>query len=49
VKGARGITAAGAPLHHSHSASHTLRPFVIGPAPVWALGNAAARAQLRRD
>jgi len=31
----------------SHSASDTLRPFVITMAPVWALGIAAARTLLR--
>jgi hypothetical protein len=33
---------------HSHSASDTLRPFVLTMAPVWAVGIAAARALLRR-
>jgi hypothetical protein len=28
---------------HSHSASDTLRPFIITMAPVWAVGVAAAR------
>jgi drug/metabolite transporter (DMT)-like permease len=34
--------------HHSHSASDTLRPFVLTMAPVWAVGIAAARILLRR-
>lgn len=33
---------------HSHSASDTLRPFVLTMAPVWAVSVAAARAVLRR-
>lgn len=33
---------------HSHSASDTLRPFVITMAPVWAVAVAAARI-VRRD
>jgi hypothetical protein len=32
----------------SHSASDTIRPFVITMAPVWALSLAAARVVLRR-
>jgi hypothetical protein len=32
---------------HSHSASDTLRPFVITMAPVWALSIAAASTLLR--
>jgi hypothetical protein len=32
----------------SHSASDTLRPFVITMAPVWAVAIAAARLVLRR-
>jgi hypothetical protein len=32
---------------HSHSASDTLRPFVITMAPVWTLSIAAARTLLR--
>jgi hypothetical protein len=32
----------------SHSASDTLRPFVITIAPVWAVAIAAARTVLRR-
>jgi bacteriorhodopsin len=32
----------------SHSASDTIRPFVITMAPVWALSVAAARVLLRR-
>lgn len=32
----------------SHSASDTIRPFVITMAPVWALSIAAARVLLRR-
>ena len=32
---------------HSHSASDTLRPFVITMAPVWVVSVAAARALLR--
>jgi multisubunit Na+/H+ antiporter MnhG subunit len=31
---------------HSHSASDTLRPFLITMAPVWALSIAAARVLL---
>ena len=34
--------------HHSHSASDTLRPFVVTMAPVWIVGVAAARVALRR-
>jgi hypothetical protein len=33
---------------HSHSASDTLRPFVITMAPVWFVSIAAARVMLRR-
>ena len=33
---------------HSHSASDTLRPFVITIAPVWIVSIAAARVLLRR-
>lgn len=33
----------------SHSASDTLRPFVITMAPVWAVAIAAARVLLKRD
>ena len=33
---------------HSHSASDTLRPFLITMLPVWAVGVAAARALLHR-
>ena len=33
---------------HSHSASDTLRPFVLTMAPVWIVGLAAARIVLRR-
>ena len=33
---------------HSHSASDTLRPFVITMAPVWIVSVAAARALLHR-
>jgi hypothetical protein len=33
---------------HSHSASDTLRPFVITIAPVWALSIAAVRTLPRR-
>jgi hypothetical protein len=33
---------------HSHSASDTLRPFVITMAPVWAVAIAAARTLLRQ-
>jgi len=33
---------------HSHSASDTLRPFVITMGPVWAVAIAAARTVLRR-
>ncbi|HZQ81890.1 MAG TPA: hypothetical protein VFB25_07945 [Gaiellaceae bacterium] len=33
---------------HSHSASDTLRPFVITMAPVWFLSVAAARVVLRQ-
>jgi hypothetical protein len=32
---------------HSHSASDTLRPFVLTMAPVWLVGAAAARVLLR--
>jgi hypothetical protein len=32
----------------SHSASDTIRPFVITMAPVWAIAIAAARVLLRR-
>ncbi|HET9783261.1 MAG TPA: hypothetical protein VFR33_15975 [Candidatus Dormibacteraeota bacterium] len=32
----------------SHSASDTLRPFIITMAPVWAVAVAAARVTLRR-
>jgi drug/metabolite transporter (DMT)-like permease len=32
---------------HSHSASDTLRPFVLTMAPVWAVSIAAVRALLR--
>jgi len=32
---------------HSHSASDTLRPFVLTMAPVWILSIAAARILLR--
>jgi len=32
----------------SHSASDTLRPFVLTMAPVWAVAVAAARVLLRR-
>lgn len=32
---------------HSHSASDTLRPFVLTMAPVWALSVAAARVLVR--
>jgi len=32
----------------SHSASDTIRPFVITMAPVWAVAIAAARVLLRR-
>jgi hypothetical protein len=32
----------------SHSASDTLRPFLITMAPVWAVAIAAARSALRR-
>jgi len=34
---------------HSHSASDTLRPFLITMAPVWIVGIAAARVVLHRD
>ena len=33
---------------HSHSASDTLRPFVLTMAPVWAVSIAAVRGVLRR-
>jgi hypothetical protein len=33
---------------HSHSASDTLRPFLITMAPVWAVSIAAARVLWRR-
>ena len=33
---------------HSHSASDTLRPFVITMAPVWIVSVIAARTLLRR-
>jgi hypothetical protein len=33
---------------HSHSASDTLRPFVITMAPVWVVAIAAARTLLRQ-
>jgi hypothetical protein len=33
----------------SHSASDTIRPFVITMAPVWAVAIAAARVLLQRD
>lgn len=33
---------------HSHSASDTLRPFLITMAPVWFVSIAAARVLLRR-
>ena len=33
---------------NSHSASDTIRPFLITMAPVWALAIAAARVPLRR-
>ncbi len=33
---------------HSHSASDTLRPFVLTMAPVWVICVAAARALMRR-
>lgn len=33
---------------HSHSASDTLRPFVLTMAPVWAAGVALARLVWRR-
>jgi len=33
---------------HSHSASDTLRPFVLTMGPVWIAGVVAARAILRR-
>ena len=32
---------------HSHSASDTLRPFVLTMTPVWIVGIAAARVLLR--
>lgn len=34
---------------NSHSASDTIRPFVITMAPVWAVAIAAARVLLRRS
>ena len=34
--------------HDSHSASDTIRPFVLTMAPVWAVAIAAARVLLRR-
>lgn len=34
---------------HSHSASDTLRPFVITMAPVWILTVAASRTLLKHD
>jgi hypothetical protein len=34
---------------HSHSASDTLRPFVVTMAPVWAVAIAATRALLRQQ
>ncbi|HVH63551.1 MAG TPA: hypothetical protein VNA65_08115 [Candidatus Dormibacteraeota bacterium] len=34
---------------NSHSASDTVRPFVITMAPVWAVSVAAAAVLLRRD
>jgi hypothetical protein len=34
---------------HSHSASDTLRPFLITIVPVWAVGIMAARILLRED
>ena len=34
---------------HSHSASDTLRPFLITMAPVWIISVAAARVLLRRQ
>ena len=34
---------------HSHSASDTLRPFVITMLPVWAIAFAAAKALLERQ
>ena len=34
---------------HSHSASDTLRPFVLTMAPVWAVAVAAARGLRRRS
>jgi hypothetical protein len=34
---------------HSHSASDTLRPFLITMLPVWLVAVAAARALLRRQ
>ena len=33
---------------HSHSASDTLRPFIITMAPVWAVSVAAASVLMRR-
>ena len=33
---------------HSHSASDTLRPFLITVGPVWVVGIAVARTVLRR-
>ncbi len=33
----------------SHSASDTLRPFVLTMAPVWIVAVAAARVLLKRD
>ena len=33
---------------HSHSASDTLRPFLITVTPLWIVGVAAARVLLRR-
>ncbi|HEY6962884.1 MAG TPA: hypothetical protein VI408_13430 [Gaiellaceae bacterium] len=33
---------------HSHSASDTLRPFVLTMSPVWAVAVAAARIVVRR-
>lgn len=34
---------------HSHSASDTLRPFVITMAPVWIVAAASARVLLRKS
>ena len=34
---------------HSHSASDTLRPFLITVAPVWVVAIAAARVLIRRS